>query len=145
MESSKVQNSEYIDAPSSDAAIAAIEGTQIGSQPLLPPAKPSQGQQIADKISNFFAQLPEYLGRFFNDYKQPIINIGLIIAAIISVRLLFAVLDAINDIPLLYSFFELVGIGYVAWFVFRYLLKTSTRQELADKIQLIKNDILGNS
>ncbi|MBD2772734.1 CAAD domain-containing protein [Iningainema tapete] len=140
----EVQKPEYIDTPPNEA-IAALDGTQIGSQPLLPPASQTnnQWQEVGDKISIFFNQLPEYLGGFFNQYRKPIINLGLIFAAIIAVRLLLAVLDAINDVPLLYSFFELVGIGYATWFVFRYLLKTSTRQELAEKISLIRKDILG--
>lgn len=143
MESSKVEQSEYIQTPSSEA-ITALEGSK-GSQPLLPPAETNQAQQIADQVANFFKQFPEYLNTFFNEYRKPIINIGLIIAAIVSLRLLFAVMDAINDIPLLYSFFELVGIGYAAWFVFRYLLKTSTRQELAEKISSIQRDFFGNN
>uniref|UniRef100_A0ACD5GQJ7 CAAD domain-containing protein n=1 Tax=Desertifilum tharense IPPAS B-1220 TaxID=1781255 RepID=A0ACD5GQJ7_9CYAN len=53
------------------------------------------------------------------------------------------VVDAINDIPLLAPFFELVGIGYSAWFVYRYLRLASTRQELANKIQGLKDDVVG--
>jgi len=40
------------------------------------------------------AQLPDYLGRFFNDYKRPVTSIALIVAAIITVKVVLAVLDA---------------------------------------------------
>jgi hypothetical protein len=54
-----------------------------------------------------------------------------------------AVLDAINDIPLLAPVFELVGIGYTAWFVYRYLLKVETRKELATEFESLKGQVVG--
>ncbi|MDF5730083.1 MAG: CAAD domain-containing protein [Rhizonema sp. PD38] len=135
---SKAQQSEPTD-------IVSLKGLQTENLPMLPPAKEpeTQWQQIGAKVANFLAQLPEYLGEFFEKNKQAIINVSLIVAILIGIRLLFAVFDAINDIPLLYSFFELVGIGYATWFVFRYLIKDSTRQELGDKIQAFQKDFTG--
>jgi hypothetical protein len=54
-----------------------------------------------------------------------------------------AVLDAINDIPLLSPVFELVGIGYTAWFVYRYLLKVETRKELGEEFKSLKGQVVG--
>jgi CAAD domains of cyanobacterial aminoacyl-tRNA synthetase len=88
-------------------------------------------------------KLPEYLGSFFQDYKQPLTTVALILTAIVTAKIVLAVLGAINDIPLLSALFELVGIGYASWFIFRYLLKASTRQELADEIQFLKNQFVG--
>lgn len=100
----------------------------------------------AARSSNFclLAELPDYIGRFFNEYKQPIISIGLILTAIITVKVVLAVLDALNDIPLLSPTFELIGIGYAAWFVNRYLLKASSRQELSEEIQALKQQVIGS-
>jgi len=53
------------------------------------------------------------------------------------------VLDSINDIPLLAPVFELVGIGYTAWFVYRYLLKVETRKELAQEFNSLKGEVVG--
>ncbi len=60
-----------------------------------------------------------------------------------AVRVILAVLDAINDIPLAQPVLELVGISYTTWFIFRYLLKDSTRQELVAEIDSVRKQILG--
>ncbi|MBW4426638.1 MAG: CAAD domain-containing protein [Nostoc desertorum CM1-VF14] len=122
-----------------------LEGTDTANLPKLPPAREpeSQWQQISRQVSQFLAQLPEYLGSFFQNYKQPLITVGLILAAVVTVKVVLAVLDAINDIPLLSPTFELIGIGYATWFISRYLLKASTRQQLADEIQSLKNQLVG--
>ena len=102
-----------------------------------------QWQDIVDKISAFLADLPTYLSDFFGEYNRPIITIGIIAGAIVSVRLLLAVLGAINDIPLLSPLFELIGLGYSAWFIYRYLLQASTRQELSKDFNSLKEQVLG--
>jgi hypothetical protein len=66
------------------------------------------------------------------------------LAAIISLKIVLAVLDVMDDIPLLLPSFELIGIAYATWATFRYLLKASTRQELITKIRLLKEQFLGN-
>ncbi|MEH2176229.1 CAAD domain-containing protein [Nostoc sp.] len=138
------QQRESIDASLSQGTLA-LEGTDTANLPKLPPAPEpeSQLQQISRQISQFLEQLPQYLSEFFRDYKQPLITVALILAAIVTARVVLTVLAAINDIPLLSPLFELVGISYTSWFVFRYLLKASTRQELADEIQLLKNQFIG--
>lgn len=140
-----LQQSEY--ANSTPQNMAAIEGSNPQNLPMLPPAtEPENELQIyAQKAADFLANLPEYLGSFFNQYKQPIINVGLFVAAILAVKIFLAVLDALNDIPLLSPFFELVGMGYAAWFTSRYLLKSSTRQELAGDIESFKQDLFGRN
>ena len=140
---SEVQQSKPVDTTSTEP-IAALEGSKLGTQPLLPPATEplSQWQQIGGKIAEFLEQLPEYLGRVFNEYKQQIISIALIIAAIVTFKIVLAVLNAINDIPQVHLVFELIGIGYVTWFLFRYLLKASTRQELAAQISSLRKEIV---
>ncbi|WP_445631414.1 CAAD domain-containing protein [Nostoc sp. DSM 114167] len=138
------QQRESINASLSQGTLA-LEGTDTANLPKLPPASEpeSQLQQISRQVSQFLEQLPQYLSDFFRDYKQPLISVALILAAIITARVVLTVLAAINDIPLLSPLFELVGISYTSWFVFRYLLKASTRQELADEIQSLKNQFLG--
>ncbi|MEY2857372.1 MAG: hypothetical protein RLZZ74_1684 [Cyanobacteriota bacterium] len=101
--------------------------------------------QIGLQISQFLKQLPSYIKRFFEAYKSPIIIIGLILAAIVTLKLMVAVIDALNDLPLFAASFEVIGIGFVIWFVYRYLLKASTRQEIALEIQILKEQIIGKS
>lgn len=102
-----------------------------------------QWRDIGEKVSDFLADLPAYLSDFFGEYKRPIITISLIIASLIAVKLLLAVLSAINDLPLFSSLFELIGMGYSAWFVYRYLLKASTREQLAGEFSSLKEQVLG--
>jgi glutamyl-tRNA synthetase len=69
--------------------------------------------------------------------------VGLILASIISLKVLLGVVDELNDIPLLAPTFELIGIGYTIWFVYRYLLRSSNRQQLGQEIQAIKEQVFG--
>lgn len=139
---SQLQQPEYVDTTSPDA----IAPSDTAPLAKLPPAAQSEEQwrRIGAQVSAFLAELPDYLGRFFNEYKQPIITIALILAAIISVKVVLAVINALNDIPLLSPTFELVGIGYSVWFVNRYLLKASNRQELSQEIQALKEQVVGS-
>ena len=94
-----------------------------------------KGQWIVTQVVDFLSQLSENLGSFFGENQSLLINLGLIFGAIIAFRVSLAVIVAINEIPLVAPTFELVGIGYSIWFINRYLLNTSNRQELGQKIQ----------
>jgi threonine/homoserine/homoserine lactone efflux protein len=65
------------------------------------------------------------------------------VAAIVAVKVVLAILDAINDIPLVSPIFELVGMSYATWFTWRYLLKSSSREELAAQYQSFKQELMG--
>lgn len=51
---------------------------------------------------------------------------------------------SVNGIPLLPKLFELVGLGYSAWFTYRYLLFKSSRQELVNDLEDLKKKISGD-
>lgn len=140
---SEVQQSKSVDMTSAESSVA-VESSKLETQRSRQQAHESlpQWQQIARKSSNFLQQLPEYLGRFFREYQLPIICFTSIIVATIAVKLVIAVLDVVNEIPHLHLFFELTGIIYATWFVLRYLLKASTRQELAAQIRSIQKEIV---
>ncbi|MEH1807016.1 CAAD domain-containing protein, partial [Nostoc sp.] len=149
LKESKVQQSKSIDITSTEAMptavnYAAVESSDLDTQPLLIPDNQPlpQRQQIGGKISAFLEQLPKYLGSFSTEYQMPIICFATIITATIAVKIILAVLDVINEITQLNLVFELTGIGYLIWFVFRYLFKASTRQELAAQISFIQKEIV---
>lgn len=135
-----------VQQPVDSTSPEAIKTSEPAPLAKLPPAAESneQWQRIGAQVSDILGQLPDYVGRFWNQYKQPITIVALFVAAIISVRIVLAVLDAVNDIPLLSPTFELVGIGYSVWFVSRYLLKASTRQELGEEIQKLRGQVVGS-
>jgi hypothetical protein len=102
-----------------------------------------QVQKILDTISGVLANLPDYVTDFFNEYKRPLITVGLILGAFVSVKLLLAILNAVNEVPLLAPTFELIGLGYSGWFVYRFLLKDANRQELTENMTSLKDQVIG--
>ncbi|MCT7950304.1 CAAD domain-containing protein [Ancylothrix sp. C2] len=123
-----------------------IESTPAGPIATITTETPPEDgwTQIRDQALQILSELPEYLGSFFSSYQKPLVTVGLILSAIVSLRVLAAVLDAINDIPLLAPTFELIGLGYTAWFVNRYLLRASNRKELSVEIDTLKGQVIGN-
>lgn len=133
-----------------ETQVAATQQTNLGINTekggaLLPPNSNSanQWQDIVDQISGFLSELPELMTKFFSDYQRPLVTLGLVVTALITVKITLAVLDAVNDVPLLAPIFELVGIGYSGWFIYRYLLRASTRKELVTEINNIKSQFMG--
>ncbi|MCO5606928.1 hypothetical protein L7F22_061119 [Adiantum nelumboides] len=55
------------------------------------------------------------------------------------------IVKAIDRLPLLPSFFELVGVVYSTWFAYKYLLFKLDREELQKKADKILNRIIGSS
>ncbi|MBW4683781.1 MAG: CAAD domain-containing protein [Komarekiella atlantica HA4396-MV6] len=139
----KMQEPEFTETKSKEATVPEINN-QTGTITKVQASAPQdEWLKYGEQISRFLATLPEYLGAFFNQYKQPLISVGLIVGAIVAVKVLLAILDALNDIPLVAPTFELIGIGYSAWFVYRYLLKASTRKELTSEITTLKSQVVG--
>ncbi|NJP10248.1 MAG: hypothetical protein HC866_12855 [Leptolyngbyaceae cyanobacterium RU_5_1] len=145
----EVKESEFPTASSPNPAEP--NSTTIGSNSddplLLPPATSSQSseqlKQIGERIYTFLSGLPNYLSDFFGEYKRPLITLGLIFAGVLTVKMTLALLDAVDDIPLLAPSLELIGFGYTIWFVYRYLLRASNRQELAKEVEELKDQIVG--
>ncbi|KAK8472231.1 hypothetical protein PHAVU_002G148500 [Phaseolus vulgaris] len=55
-----------------------------------------------------------------------------------------AVVGAIDSIPLFPKLLEVVGLAYTVWFTSRYLLFKQNRDELATKIEELKEQIFGS-
>lgn len=138
-------NSELKDTENKAPEFAEPELDSKTTTLALPSAEQSgeQFKQISEKISAFLAGLPEYLSDFFGEYRRPLITLGLIFGGIVTVKMTLALLDAVDDIPLLAPLFEMVGFGYTIWFVYRYLLKAESRQELGKEVENIKGQIVG--
>ncbi|PLZ09740.1 CAAD domain-containing protein [Fischerella thermalis] len=140
----EMQEPEVVETKSPEAIVPDMNN-QTGTITKIQPTVQTQDQWLkyGEVASSFLATLPEYLGSFFNKYRQPLVTIGLIVGAIVTVKVVLAILDALNDIPLVAPTFELIGIGYSAWFIYRYLLKASTRQELTNEIATLKSQVIG--
>jgi hypothetical protein len=136
------------DAESSEA----VEVNNDAETKLLMPqtlstgsSEPSNAQwhKYGEQIAGFIQALPSYVTGFFRENKGPLGVIGLIVGTLVAVRLVLALLDAIDDIPLVAPALELIGLAYTGWFVYRYLLTASSRQELSEQVGQIKEQILG--
>ncbi|MEG4940919.1 glutamate--tRNA ligase [Microcoleus sp. F4-D5] len=125
--------------PAENEADSSIGTTKV----IITEEPPSQAQQIKEQIIAILSEFPAYIGSFYEQYKSPLTVVGVILASIISLKVLLGIVDELNDIPLLAPTFELIGIGYTVWFVYRYLLRSSNRQQLAQEIQALKEQILG--
>ena len=136
---------QYTDAPdyTAEKITVEIEPKETESLTETADAAGDQLKQIGRKVSAFLSDLPDYLTEFFGENRRPIIVIGLILGAIIATKLLLAVLGAINDIPLLSPLFELIGIGYTTWFIYRYLWRAENRSELSSDFNSLKQQVLG--
>ncbi|WP_339459088.1 CAAD domain-containing protein [Nodularia spumigena] len=136
---------EPVDAIAAPGGILPPAGGETAHLSKLPPAYEPEAQwrRVARRITEFLEQLPAYVSGFFQKYQRSLINVALILTAIITVKVVAAILGAINYIPLLSPSFELIGIGYFTWFCLRYLTKSETRQELTEKIRLFKQEIAG--
>jgi predicted component of type VI protein secretion system len=129
-------------------SVDVVESTAVAA---LPPANSSRQdledkwQKINQSISRILTDFPYYLSRLFSQYQQAITNIVLLLAILIAAKVALAVLGSLNEIPLVSTFLELVGLGYLVWFTNRYLLKAQNRQELLSQVQRAKRDILSSS
>ncbi|MGL4622195.1 MAG: CAAD domain-containing protein [Chroococcidiopsis sp.] len=102
-----------------------------------------QRQRLQVQVAGFLAKLPERIIGFFNTYRQSIIVVALIVATLVLAKVFIAIVDVLNDLPLLSPIFELIGLGYSIWFVNRYLLKFSNRQELSRQLRWIRRQVVG--
>jgi CAAD domains of cyanobacterial aminoacyl-tRNA synthetase len=97
------------------------------------------GKQVSDAI----ALIPLYWSDFWQAYQRPVTLLGWIVAGIIVLKVALAVLGAVNDFPLLAPTFELVGLGYGGWFIYRYIIGFASRQELSTRINNLKTYLFG--
>lgn len=126
-----------------------LEGNHTDANRLLPPAGAStassqaQWQEYSERMAAFLQSLPNYVTHFFEENQGLLSSLGLILLVLITIKLTLAVLDAIDDIPLIAPTLELIGIAYTGWFVYRYLLSAASRQELAEDFKALKEQVLG--
>ena len=101
-------------------------------------------KETADKLLGFLGMLPDYLTEAYGEYRKPITTAGLLVIASLTVAVADGILDRLNTIPLFAPTFELIGLGFSGWFIFRYLLYAESREELKEEIDQVKGKIVGS-
>ncbi|MEG4285458.1 isoleucine--tRNA ligase [Microcoleus sp. A006_D1] len=130
---------------------AAVETVEKGNQPsevveyaAIAEPSASEWQELLDESAQFLTDLPEYMGNFFTEYQKAIVTLGLLGSVLLTGRITIAVLDTINQVPMLGELFEVIGFLFTLWFVFRNLLFAENRQEIAEQVELLRLDVAGN-
>ncbi len=141
-ESTQTADTTTIDVPANPLGINAGNASITKVSPNL---SADNLPDWAKQSANILAELPTFLGQIYTSNKSAVITLGLFFGVIVGIKLTLAVLSAVNEIPLLAPTFELVGIGYTSWFVYRYLLQASTRKELTDELDSFKSEIFGRN
>ncbi|XZN92106.1 MAG: isoleucine--tRNA ligase [Microcoleus sp.] len=121
------------DRPSEVIEYSAVE-------PSVPDAQP-----IFERVAQFVADLPTYLGNFFTEYQKVLVTVGLLASLLVTGKVTLGILDTMNQIPMLAGLLEIIGILFTIWFAFRHLLFAASRQELAENIELLTAEVLGKT
>lgn len=137
------QSEELVKPETSLAEIKTENEASVTKMTSKEPLVGEQWKQFGEKTSVFLDSLQGSITNFFNQYQAILVTLGWILLALITVKVTLAVLDALNDIPFLAVLLELIGLGYVIWFGFRYLLSAANRQELSQEIQSLQQQFLG--
>lgn len=103
----------------------------------------SQSSSIWNQVAKVLSELPDEIGKFFNQYQRPLIVVTLLLVTIITLKVTLAAVSAINSFPILQPTFEIVGLGYTMWFASRYLLTVAKRQELGAATLALKEQVIG--
>lgn len=141
---SEIKETELVDVDSPDFKVEAEAPlVKVDNTDSTLDQSTQQLKQFWERFKVFLSDLPEYLSDFFGEYKRPLTVLGLIFASVVSVKLTLALLNAVNDIPLLAPTFELIGFGYVVWFIYRYLWRAQSRGELVQDFNEFKDEVLG--
>jgi hypothetical protein len=142
VESTQTADTTTIEVPANPLGMSAG-----GSAPITKVSTDSSSANMPDWVkqsADILTEVPAYVGQIYGEYKSAINTVGSILGILVGAKLTLAVLSAVNEIPLLAPTFEIVGIGYTVWFVWRYLLQASTRNELSSEIDGLKSEVFGN-
>ncbi|HEY9619262.1 MAG TPA: valine--tRNA ligase [Crinalium sp.] len=116
---------------------ATVDSTSFTADSTTANAAPKTEESVRERATRLTAWLGEY--------QKPALTLGLLFGLLFVVNLAFDILWAVNDIPLLPALLQLVGLSYTAWFIYRYLLRSSDRQEAWSRFKVLKEQILGHS
>ncbi|GAB4342898.1 MAG: valine--tRNA ligase [Cyanophyceae cyanobacterium] len=125
-------------APEAKLSEAAPTARPTPVQPAIVPPDPESAADASADTPPIPLPTPEQ--------QRVILLLGLLgFTGLVLLKIATGVLDVVDDFPLLPEFFELVGLGYSAWFVVNHLLFADDRAALADTLAKTKQITLGDT
>lgn len=118
------------------------EAATVETAPPATAQSPSEAEAspaAEESMSQRVTRLTSWLGA----YQKPAITLGLGLAVLIVLNLVFDVLYAVRSLPLVSPLLQLVGLGYTAWFIYRYLLRSADRQEFFNQAKGLTEQVTG--
>lgn len=113
----------------------------------LPSSNPSTTEEVQAfgvRLNVYTDQLLRQVGNLYEIYQKPLKLFGVLLLVLLGVAISNGVLNVLNSIFLVKPILELVGIGYLGWFTWRYLRYAGTRQELVQEYRHLKTRVVGD-
>ncbi|WP_013321923.1 CAAD domain-containing protein [Gloeothece verrucosa] len=129
--------------PKTEASLQKVD--EKASNELVLSSSIKKFMQVGWQMSALIEQIPEYWNQFWQAYQRPLILLGWILGTLVTLKVFLAVIAAINSLPLLAPLLKLIGLAYSLWFIFRYLLGFTKRQEILTQLNSFKEYIFGAS
>lgn len=86
------------------------------------------------QIVTIFAELPDQFNYFFQKYGQGF-TVGVsLIGVVIAFKILTTILGALHSLPLVSPTFQLIGLFYSLWFIYRNIILSDQREVLLEEI-----------
>ncbi len=101
-------------------------------------------QSFQFQATAFLDAAKENFITLFKNNRQLFYALGWLFLAFFGIRILFAVMNAIDDIPFATFLLKLIGFVYVVRFVQRYLVRASNRQEFVQMLDHAKTEFIGD-
>lgn len=142
----------YETSPLADSEIA-----QLANQPIdqltgqLTPSRAEQAtaeaaetwQSFQTSASSFLTNAISSAKALFSRNRRFFTTLGWLLLALLGVRILFAVLETIDELPLVTPILKLIGLVTVVQFTRRYLIREQDRQDLRQLLNRTRAEFLG--
>jgi hypothetical protein len=101
-------------------------------------------QSFQAKTTDFFTNITQNTAAFLKSNQQLLSTLGFILLALLGIKIVFAIMNVIDEIPFVTPILKLIGLVYVVRFVWRYLIREQDRQELIQTLNRTKAEVLGS-
>ncbi|MBF2075874.1 MAG: valine--tRNA ligase [Synechococcales cyanobacterium C42_A2020_086] len=137
--------------------LARVEQLTI-EQPELGLIAPQKAQEVADEtpapssapvetarpLQTGFDAIDRVLTTVdWSRWKKPAVTLGFIGVALVTAKVLLAMVNALDSLFLISPLLQLIGIGYTGWFLYRFLLQADRRRALVDQFNQLKTQVAG--